>query len=179
VLAIQCPEAEHYHVQAEAVLVEIVDDGGRACPPGAVGRVVVTPLHNFATPLIRYHVGDYALAGDECACGRGLPVISRVMGRTRNMVRLPDGASVFPSLDPKALTQIAPLRQIQLVQKTLAEIEANLVATRPLNAAETVRLGAAVGRMLGHPFPLRLVYMDEIPRAASGKYEDFRSELTA
>ena len=177
VLAIQCPEAEHYHVQAEAVLVEIVDDAGQACPPGAVGRVVVTPLHNFATPLIRYHVGDYAEAGADCACGRGLPVIRRVMGRTRNMVRLPNGVRAFPALDGKALAQVAPLRQIQLVQKSASEIEAKLVATRPLNAAETVRLGAAVGRMLGHPFPLRLVYVEEIARAPSGKYEDFRCEL--
>jgi len=60
---------------------------------GQVGRVVVTDLHNFATPLIRYDLGDYAEMADTCPCGRGLPALKRIMGRRRNMVRLPDGRS--------------------------------------------------------------------------------------
>jgi phenylacetate-coenzyme A ligase PaaK-like adenylate-forming protein len=71
-------------VQSESVLLEIVDDAGRACAPGRAGRVVVTSLHNFATPLIRYELGDLAEFGAPCACGRSLPVISRVLGRSRS-----------------------------------------------------------------------------------------------
>jgi phenylacetate-CoA ligase len=62
-LALQCPEHTHYHVQSEAVLLEVLDEGGRPCGPGEVGRVVITPLHAFAMPLIRYEVGDYAEVG--------------------------------------------------------------------------------------------------------------------
>jgi phenylacetate-CoA ligase len=80
-LAIQCPLHEVLHVQSENVLLEIVDDAGRPCRPGEAGRVLVTSLHNFATPLIRYDLGDLAEAGAPCACGRGLPVIARVLGR--------------------------------------------------------------------------------------------------
>jgi len=57
-LAIQCPDHEHYHIQSEGVLVEILDDNGKPCSPGEVGRVVVTNLHNYATPLIRYELGQ-------------------------------------------------------------------------------------------------------------------------
>lgn len=81
-LAMQCPQKEVLHVQSESVLLEIVDEAGRACPPGKPGRVLVTSLHNFATPLIRYELGDIAEFGAPCACGRGLPVISRVLGRS-------------------------------------------------------------------------------------------------
>lgn len=80
-LAMQCPQEEVLHVQSESVLLEIVDESGQACPPGEAGRVLVTSLHNFATPLIRYELGDLAVFGAPCACGRGLPVISRVLGR--------------------------------------------------------------------------------------------------
>jgi phenylacetate-CoA ligase len=80
-IALQCPEQRRYHVQAEGVLVEIVDDDGRSCAPGEVGRVVVTPLHNVATVLLRYDIGDEAAAGAPCACGRGLPVIERIARR--------------------------------------------------------------------------------------------------
>ena len=46
-------------------------------PPGEIGRLVVTRLHHFATPLLRYDIGDYAEVGDACPCGRGLPVLRR------------------------------------------------------------------------------------------------------
>ena len=71
-IASQC-ERGRYHVQAEGVLVEIVDDAGHACAAGVSGRVLVTTLQNFAMPLIRYDIGDYAAFGEPCPCGRGLP----------------------------------------------------------------------------------------------------------
>jgi phenylacetate-CoA ligase len=80
-LAMQCPEQEVLHVQSENLLLEVVGNDGRPCVPGEAGRVLVTSLHNFATPLIRYELGDLAEVGAPCACGRGLPVIARVLGR--------------------------------------------------------------------------------------------------
>ncbi|HKF70368.1 MAG TPA: hypothetical protein VKB68_01360 [Stellaceae bacterium] len=80
-LALQCPEHEHFHVQSEQALVEVLDGEGRACAPGEAGRVVATPLNNFALPLIRYEVGETAEVGAPCSCGRGLPVLTRINPR--------------------------------------------------------------------------------------------------
>jgi phenylacetate-CoA ligase len=80
-LALRCPEQGRYHLQAEGVLVEIVDERGRPCPAGDVGRVVVTPLHNFATVLLRYDIGDEAAVAEPCRCGRGLPAIAGIARR--------------------------------------------------------------------------------------------------
>jgi phenylacetate-CoA ligase len=80
-LALQCPEHEHFHVQCEQALVEVLDGEGRPCAAGEVGRVVATPLGNFATPLIRYDVGDTAEVGAPCPCGRGLPVLAKILPR--------------------------------------------------------------------------------------------------
>lgn len=77
-LAMQCPDHEHLHVQSEAVLLEVIDAAGNPCAPGETGRVVLTPLHNFAMPLIRYEIGDHAEVGAPCPCGRGLPVLKRI-----------------------------------------------------------------------------------------------------
>jgi len=82
-MALQCPDHDHFHVQAETVIVEVLRDDGRACAPGEIGRVVVTDLVNFGMPLIRYELGDRAEAGAPCACGRGLAVITRIIGRDR------------------------------------------------------------------------------------------------
>lgn len=176
-IGLQCPDHAHYHVQAESALVEILDEDGVPCPPGAAGRMVVTPLHNFATPLIRYEIGDLAEAGAPCPCGRGLPVITRVLGRERNMVTLPDGTRAIVQLDGAALSRVEPVRQIQMVQRRLDEIEVKLVVTRELDRPELTRLRNVLVKGLGHPFALRVSYVAEIPRAASGKYEDFRSEI--
>ncbi len=176
-IAIQCPSGEHYHVQAESLLVEVIDDDGRPVEPGGEGRVVVTPLHNFAMPLIRYEIGDRAVLGGACGCGRGLPVLERILGRARNMVTLPSGERTWARISGAALLEIAPLRQIQMVQRSREAIDVSLVTTRPLTAAEEDALRAALTEALNHPFPFRLHYVDEIPRSPGGKFEDFRSEL--
>ena len=84
-IALQCREHEHYHVHSESVLVEVLDAEDRGCAPGTVGRVVVTTLHNFAMPLVRYDTGDLAEVGAPCPCGRGLPVLQRIVGRASDV----------------------------------------------------------------------------------------------
>jgi len=77
-MALQCPDHPHYHVLAENCRLELLDAAGR---PATAGRVVVTPLHNFATPLLRYDIGDEAEFGSACPCGRTLPVLTRISRR--------------------------------------------------------------------------------------------------
>jgi phenylacetate-CoA ligase len=179
-IALQCPKHEdRYHVQAENLIVEVVDDAGRPCPDGTVGRVLVTDLHNLATPLIRYAIDDYAETGPACDCGRGLPVLARILGRTRNMLRLAGGRTRWPSLPSgDELGRIAPVRQFQLVQKDLRQLELTLVVARPLSAQEEARVRAAFIADLGGDFALALSYAASIARTANGKYEDFRCEIT-
>ena len=177
VIAIQCPDHPHYHVQSESVLVEVLDEDGAPCQPGRVGRIVVTDLHNFASPIIHYAIGDYAEVGEPCPCGRGLPVLKRIMGRTRNMLTLPGGDKFWPVIGQSKLRDIAPVRQFQLVQKTLEDIELRLVVARELTADEEAAVKASVLEKLGHEFAISLIYFDEIPRTPGGKYEDIISEV--
>jgi len=177
VIALQCPESENLHVQSESVLLEILDDYGRPCLPGEVGRVVITALHNFATPLIRYEIGDFAEVGETCACGRGLPVLTRVLGRQRNFVTLPSGEKRFPEAWAK-LTDIAPeIRQFQLTQKSLEKIEVKLVVAAPLTNSKELQLAQYLIEKFGHPFDYQFVYVNDIPRGENGKFEEFISEV--
>lgn len=179
-LASQCPDHEHYHVQSENVLLEVLDANGRACGPGEVGRVVITALHNFATPLIRYEVGDWAEVGPPCPCGRGLPVLSRVLGRHRNLLTLPSGEQRWPRLGYDELATIPQLRHVgrlQMIQTSLEEIDVRMLASTPLNEEQRAALTAIVQRNLGYPFRLRFEYVDEIRNPANGKLEEFISRL--
>ncbi len=176
-LALQCPEQELYHLQSEFHLVEVIDEAGAPCPPGGLGRVVVTPLHNFAMPLLRYVLGDFAEPGEPCSCGRGLPVLRRILGRNRNLLTLPDGRRVGPRLNETRYRDVAPVSQFQIVQKSLERIEVRLAVERPLTGREEARLGDLVREGVGSHFSLSFVYLDEIPREPGGKYEDFKSEM--
>ena len=84
-LAWECPLGS-YHINAEHVIVEVVDDNGSPAAPGTLGRVLVTTLRNRLMPLIRYEIGDYAIAAEgPCRCGRTLPLIGRIAGRDINL----------------------------------------------------------------------------------------------
>jgi phenylacetate-CoA ligase len=176
-LALQCPAHEHYHVQSENVLLEVLDDSGAPCAPGQIGRVVVTPLHGFAMPLVRYDIGDYAELGEPCSCGRGLPVLKRILGRVRNMLTTADGRRYWPVFGTRALMDSAPVRQYQFVQKTTDLVEARIVTDTPLSEDQEARFRERVLSLLPAGLALRFAYVADIPRAASGKFEEFVSEL--
>jgi phenylacetate-CoA ligase len=175
IIALQCPEHKHSHVMADNVLVEVLHEDGRACRPGEVGAVVVTALHNFAQPLIRYAVGDYAEVGPSCPCGRGLPVLTRILGRERNMLVLPNGDRLWPNMPSSKWAHLAPLKQIQLIQHSVEEIEARIVSARALTADEERNLAKAFGDLFRRHFRFRFTYLDDIPRSKGGKFEGFIS----
>jgi phenylacetate-CoA ligase len=174
-MALQCPGFDHYHVQSEHVYLEVVNDAGNPCKPGEVGRILVTGLHNFATPLIRYEIGDYAEPGEPCACGRGLPVLNRIIGRVRNMLRLPSGEQRWPNFGFGEFQKIADVRQFQVVQHSLEEIEMRVVTPAPFDEVVEQQIKEILIDHLGYPFRISLSYHDELERADNGKFEDFVS----
>lgn len=177
-LACQCPDSGLYHTM-ETLLVEVLRDDGSPCLMGETGRVVVTDLRNFATPLIRYDIGDYAEAGPVCACGRGLRTLARVVGRERNLIAMPDGTRHWPLVGFAGYRAIAPVVQYQLIQTDRENIEVRLVVERALTAAEEAALTAHIQKSLGHAFAVRFVYFDgKLPTGANGKFEDFISRVS-
>jgi phenylacetate-CoA ligase len=176
-MAMQCPEHEHYHVQSEIVLLEILGEDDRPCRPGEAGRVVITSLHNHATPLIRYEVGDYAELGEPCPCGRGLPVIRRILGRTRNMLVRPDGSTYWPMIDSKSCRPALPYTQLQIAQIAADTLEVRVVPEQPVTEQHRTDLTAVLVRRLGYPFKIQFKIVEAIPRSKSGKFEEFVSLL--
>lgn len=174
-LALQCPDTDHYHLQSETALVEILDRGGRPCAPGEIGRVIVTPLHNLAMPLVRYDIGDHAEAGAPCPCGRGLPVIRRILGRRQNMLRTAEGERwpLLSSDDIGRLLALAPIRQYQFAQTHADRIEVRLQAARALTEGEKRGVVDWARAKFGEGFRIDLAFPAELLRTTSGKFEDF------
>jgi phenylacetate-CoA ligase len=174
-------ECEHgrMHVQSEINLVEILDDAGRPVPPGTEGNVVVTGFYNYAMPLIRYAVGDRAaLAAAPCPCGRGLPVLSHVAGRVRNLFRFAGGKTVWPFVPFAKLRHFIEMRQLQIVQTARDRVDLHYV---PEGTGSVDHAGATafVRRCLGVDVTVGFVVRESIPRLPGGKYLDYVSLVPA
>jgi len=163
------------HVSPDAGIVEIVRPDGSACDPGEVGEVLTTGLLRPTQPLIRYRVGDLAMwSADPCPCGRGMPVIAEVCGRTEDVVVGPDGRQlvrfhgVFVGLDR--------IVEAQVVQETLDRFRIHVVADRGFDERVEAEMIRRMRQRLGE-VSVRIVKVERIPRSASGKFQAVLSEL--
>lgn len=176
VIATECEVHEGLHVQAENLVVEILirdDDGGyvRAAAPGEVGEVVVTDLHNLAMPFIRYASGDLARAADgaACRCGRGLPLIASVEGRSADTLVDGSGRKVSGIALVTIFVDLAPaVRQYQVVQRRDRSLVVRVVPTPAFDATAKERILGHCNRYLpGVPVTIDLV--EAITPSSTGK----------
>ncbi len=129
-IALQSEAEDEYEICEETVLVEIVDAQDRPVGPGENGRVILTSLYNYATPFIRYEIGDYAtLSGQPNASGRALRKLQRVTGRSRNALVARDGGRLWDDavITPR-LWQQFPTHIFQIRQSGVEKIEASFVS---------------------------------------------------
>lgn len=172
-IALQCPEFNHYHCQSESVFVEVLNADGKQCGPGEIGRVVLTSLHNFAMPLIRYANRDFAEVGEPCPCGRGAPTLKRLIGRERNMAIGLDGKKFWPNVSRIHWSGMEGIEELQLVQTARDQIEVRAVAPQKPSPAQEGQLTEVLRNALGQPYSFSYRHVNEIMRHANGKYERF------
>lgn len=172
--ASECREGS-LHVSPDAGVVEILRPDGSAADPGEVGEVVVTGLLRRVQPLIRYRIGDAAMwAPDSCRCGRGMPVIAEVCGRTEDVLVGPDGRQlvrfhgIFVGLD-----QIV---EAQVIQETLDRFRIMVVPDAGFDDADETEMIQRMRQRLGD-VAVEVVRVERIPRTATGKFQAVVSEL--
>jgi phenylacetate-CoA ligase len=179
-IASECEAAPHYHVAAENVLVELVDERGRDVRVGERGRVIVTGLYNYVMPFIRYELGDIAVAGAGCACGRTLPVIARIEGRSRNAFVFRDGARLWPRTSMvRAMAPFVPFQRFQLVQLDFERIEFRYLPDGSGRAPDVAALNAHARKVFHPSVELCPIEVDALPPGPSGKFEEFISRVAA
>jgi phenylacetate-CoA ligase len=174
-IGMECAAHEGLHLSAENLMVEVLvkDEGGklRAAAPGETGEVVVTDLHNFGMPFIRYATGDVAIAADEsrCGCGRAAPRLGAIGGRiTDTLVRL-DGSRVEGILFNVIFTGLAKaVRQFQVVQAKDRSITLRLVPDESFTEMDREAIRARCREYLGQ-LPVRIEEVRTIAERANGK----------
>lgn len=173
-IAFQCERREGLHVHADQVAVRVVGGDGRDLPPGTPGDVVVSNLVNRATVLLNYRLGDrVALSDARCPCGRTLPVIGALDGRSEDLLVRADGELVHESIVLRRLYGVPGLSNVALVQQAPDRIDAKLVVAPGADASRTVAgvreaLAELVGRFDG--LELGIAVVDELPVGPGGKF---------
>jgi phenylacetate-CoA ligase len=140
--------------------------------------VVVTPLYAFATPLIRYSPGDYVRFSTATAKrAPGLRRLETVIGRARNLLRLPDGRPFVPSaIRGDTLAKVLDHREWQLVQTSLSQMKFNIVVPRPPTATQMTALRSYLEAALpAHQTTIAFVEAIANPMSNGKPYEPFVS----
>jgi phenylacetate-CoA ligase len=174
-IAHPCREQGALHVNAESVLVEILDECGQPVAEGQRGRVVVTPFLSTPQPLIRYDQGDTAIRGAPCRCGRKLPVIKAIDGRKTVIFHHPDGRSRW-RIFPEVYRDILDCGLWQIVQTGPLDFEFRYVPRRPGHRGDEATVAYAFRANYFDDANLAFVRLENIPLSTSGKFKEYVAE---
>lgn len=169
-IAGECDHHRGMHVNCDNLLVEITRDG-QAVPPGEEGEITVTSLVHPAMPFVRYPIGDRGrLAAEPCSCGRGMPLLTEVTGRTMDIVRSPEGHLVSGVWFNHTMLIMKEVKRFQVRQDRLSELTMRIVPADGYGPEVESRIETSLRRALGPSIGIRFEVVDEVELTRSGKY---------
>jgi len=175
-IAFECEHHRGLHLNLDAYPVRIVGRSGETLPPGESGEVIVSNLVNRGTILLNYRLGDVAsLLPDRCPCGRTLPLLSFIEGRTDDWIRLPSGQVIHPQSVRTIFTNEGQVREYRVVHSgnrfDIVVVAAPTCDRERLHA----RIAAGFAERFGPVAEVRVTFVDAIPRGPSGKLRPVES----
>ncbi len=177
-IAHQCP-AGGMHITAEDIIVEIVDKHGNVLPAGESGEIVVTHLATRDFPFIRYRTGDVGVLDDQlCSCGRSLPLLKELQGRSTDFIVAADGTIMHGLALIYVIRDVEGVENFKITQESLeyTRIELMTSATFTDESLELIRKGMV--QRLGADVKVDVDRVDDIAAEASGKFRYVISHVT-
>lgn len=177
-IAHQCPRGS-MHLSAEHIIIELVDESGQPVKRGERGEIVTTHMATGDFPFIRYRTGDLAVMADEpCACGRGLPVLREVYGRSTDFVRTKSGNAMHALALIYEVRDKPGVQAFKLTQEADFSLDLQLVAGPELTREVEASIRDGILRRMGPDSALTIRRVTEIPPEASGKYRYVVSKVS-
>jgi len=172
-LGFQCERRQGFHLNVDLCEVRLVDEEGEDVEPGESGEVVTSNLHNQATVLLNYRLGDNAvMASEPCSCGRTLPLLERLEGRVSEMLYLPDGRSISRlTLEELYYDELKPTLQFQVVCAACGQMRWRIV---PFSGADRDALRRHLlekcRAVIGKDIQAAVEFVENIPTSPNGKF---------
>ena len=178
-IAHACPSGS-MHITAEDIVVEIIDGEGNVLPRGQSGEIVVTHLATRDYPFVRYRTGDVGVLSDHaCPCGRGLPVLSEIQGRSTDFVIAADGTVMHGLALIYVLRDIPGVASFKIVQETTLLTTVFVEPGKLFKAEDVTRIEEGLKRRLGEAVTIDVKLVDVVPAEASGKFRYVISRVAA
>jgi phenylacetate-CoA ligase len=175
-IAYECKvHAGYFHVATTNVVVECDQKFTATFDGETIGRLLITHLHSYATPLIRYDVGDFAKLHDQCVCGHNGPTLSHIYGRGKHFLRHPDGSYLPFYLSIRLLADVVEFRECRFRQDTIDTITVQIGGRESLIREEEDRLRAAIVAATDPVFKVVIKPVKEIDWSDSPKQLFFTS----
>lgn len=168
----ECEQHQGLHLNIDHLVVEFLRDDDSQALPGEEANIVVTDLVNYGMPLIRYKVGDLGVLSDRnCSCGRGLPLMERVVGRQADFLKHLDGSLVAGvSLVERTLTAIAGIEQMQLIQNDPYCICVNIVKNDLFNQDTIKQVQSELQTVFSPRMHIEIRIVSNLDQTRAGKY---------
>lgn len=164
-IAGECEHRSGLHINAENLVVETRDASSEA-----PSEILVTDLHNYGMPFVRYATGDLGTMSDiRCECGRGLPMLESLEGRVLDSIRTADGRTVPGEFFPHLLKEVPEFAQYRVEQRTLDHVVISAVLNEPLSERSAALLRHEIGKVFGTATRWEVQPVSEIPTLRSGK----------
>ena len=170
----ECERQCGHHLNVDLCPIRILDSDRREVPIGESGQVVISNLVNRGTVLLNYMLGDLARRLPQaCGCGRTLPLLSHVEGRTTDWLRSGSGRPLHPQTLRSILREVAGVRRFQLIQERAGHVRV-VTVTAPEADREAIR-SQVVGesRRLPDPIEAEVEFSETLPRTEGGKVRTF------
>jgi phenylacetate-CoA ligase len=177
----ECTEHRGYHASEDHLVIEVANDAGTLVTDGP-GNIVITDLHNYGMPFIRYVNGDLIHARSDtaaCACGRGLPLLGAVEGRRLDMLTTPDGRFIPGEFFPHLIKDVAAIEAFQVRQTQTDQLVVLMVKHGEVTEANMAYLRSAIDKVIGSQMNVEFRFVDEIPLTPSGKRRVAVREISA
>lgn len=169
-IAHQCPSGG-MHLTHEDVIVEIVDAQGRVLPHGESGEIVVTHLATRDFPFIRYRTGDVGTLDDRpCSCGRTLPLLKEIQGRSTDFLVAQDGTVMHGLSLIYIVRDLAGVKQFKIVQESLDRTDIMLVTDDRFDRANLAAIERGAKARLGQGVSVNVQLVGDIAPEKSGKF---------
>jgi phenylacetate-CoA ligase len=169
-IAHECP-AGNMHLTADDILVEIINEAGQVQPAGVAGEIVVTHLSTNDFPFIRYRTGDIGVLGaTPCTCGRGLPLLQDIQGRSTDFVVAANGTVMHGLSLIYILRDLSGVQFFKVVQESRALTRVLLVTDGAFESESVAKIIDGFKQRLGAEVQVVVVLVDNIPAEASGKF---------
>jgi phenylacetate-CoA ligase len=173
----ECPQGG-MHIMADATIVEILRPDGQPASEGETGEIVVTDLYSREVPFIRYATGDIgSLTSDRCSCGRPLPLLVNIQGRTTDFITAPDGTILHALSVIYIIREIDGVEQFRIRQSKLDSFHVQLVRNERFRPGSEARIREGLRQRLRAPVDVTIEYLTVLPPERSGKFRHVISEI--